>query len=378
MANTGTNLGVLRAVNKPAIVLFLASMAFLCVRLGIPRGSVLDEFHYVSGAKALYDKTPGLWHGLPDTNPEHPPLGKYLIGLGIEVAGDNPTGWRLGSALFGAITVTVIFVWVSELKDRFTAWLAVALVLSNGFWFVMSRVAMISIFQLCFCLIGFYLFSKERVVWSGVSLGLAAACRWNAVFAVGLLVAWLTLRKMPEIRKAAQLLASFVIAYVAACLPVVRFRLGDFVRAQIFIFNYHKHANGVDRIAQKWYEWPFRTEPQFALNFLIANPIVLILGALAVVYLLFKPSYRLLAVAPIVFYLEWAIIPRPYEYYYYFFDSVVFLSIVAAIMLSELRGKLRWFPYAAVAIAAVWFLLHYADFTYLATPWDGALNAIKF
>jgi dolichyl-phosphate-mannose-protein mannosyltransferase len=375
---SSANLGPLKAINKSAAILLLASMAFLCVRLGSPRGSVLDEFHYVSGAKALYHKTPGLWHGLPDTNPEHPPLGKYLIGLGIELGGDNPTGWRLCSVLFGAITLTVIFLWVSDLKDGFTAWLAVALVLTNGFWFVMSRVAMLSIFQLCFCVIGFYLFTKDKFIWSGVSLGLAAACRWNAVFAIGLLVAWLMLRKTPQIRKAAQLLASSLIAYVVALLPAVRFRMGDFVRAQIFIFNYHKHATGIDRIAQSWFQWPFRTEPQFELNFLLANPIVLILGALAVVYLLVTPNRRLLAMAPVVFYLGWAVIPRPYEYYYYFFDSVVFLSIAAAVMLSELSGKLRWFPYAAAGVATLWFLLHYPEFTYLATPWDGALNAIKF
>jgi len=53
------------------------------------------------------------------------------------------------------------------MADLYTAWVADALVVSNGFWCVMSRVAMLSIFELAFCVLGFYLLYGERYTLSG-------------------------------------------------------------------------------------------------------------------------------------------------------------------------------------------------------------------
>src|SRR5208283_3271951 len=155
----------LRMWNKPALLVFAMSMALLAPHLGVPRGKVWDENLYVSGAKALYQMTPGTWLGVPSyTNPEHPPLGKYLIGLGVVFIGDNTVGWRAVPIVFGSLTLMVIFLWISNIADAFTAWIAVVLVMTNGFWFVMSRLAMLSIFELFFCVAGFYFLSKDKPV----------------------------------------------------------------------------------------------------------------------------------------------------------------------------------------------------------------------
>jgi dolichyl-phosphate-mannose-protein mannosyltransferase len=366
----------LSSLNKHALVVFAMGIALLSPGLGVPKGSALDEFHYVSGAKALFHKSPGLWHGVPDTNPEHPPLGKYLIGLGIEFIGDNSVGWRVASVLFGAVTLTVIFVWMSDIADPFTAWVAVLLVISNGFWFVMSRVAMLSIFELCFCVTGFYFLSKDKPVLSGLFLGLASACRWNAVFGIALIVAWLVLRKKPELKKAALIGLTSLASYTIAFLPALRFSVREFVRAQLFIFRYHVHFVGNAKLAQKWYFWPFRSEPELCLNFLLGNRVTILLGVVAIIFLLARSSYRLLALAPIVFWLQWAVTGRTFQYYYYFLDSIVFLSIAVALMLGQIRTKVKWCPAACVSVSLLWFILHYPYFTYWSTPWDPVLNRI--
>jgi len=141
----------LRFVNKPALLVFVMCMALLAPHLGVPKGKVWDEHLYVSGAKALYHMDPGTWLGVTYTNPEHPPLGKYLIGLGVVSIGDTSAGWRAVPIVFGALTLVVIFLWISNIADSYTAWIAVVLVMTNGFWFVMSRLAMLSIFELFFC-----------------------------------------------------------------------------------------------------------------------------------------------------------------------------------------------------------------------------------
>jgi predicted membrane-bound dolichyl-phosphate-mannose-protein mannosyltransferase len=364
----------LSSLNKYALFVFAMSIALLSPRLGVPRGSVLDESHYVSGAKALYHKSPGLWHGVPDTNLEHPPLGKYLIGLGIEFLGDNSVGWRVASVLFGSLTLMVIFIWISNIADPFTAWVAVVLVLTNGFWFVMSRVAMLSIFELCFCVTGFYFLSKDKPVWSGLFLGLASACRWNAAFAIALIVAWLTLRKNPQLKKAVLIGLTSFASYTIAFLPAVKFSVPDFVRAQAFIFHYHRHFVGNAQIVQRWYLWPFRNEPEFCLNCLLGNRVTILLGVIAIIFLLARSRHRLLAVVPIVFWLQWEVTGRTFQYYYYFLDSIVFLSIAAALMLGEARSRVKWFPAACVSVSVLWFVLYYPYFTYWSTPWDPVLN----
>lgn len=352
------------------------SIALLSPHLNLPRGKVLDEHLYVSGAKALYHESPGLWQGVPYTNPEHPPLGKYLIGLGVEFIGDNSVGWRVAPVLFGSLTLTVIFIWISNIADPFTAWVAVLLVLSNGFWFVMSRVAMISIFELCFCMTGFYFLSKDKPVLSGLFLGLASACRWNAVFAIALIVAWLTLRKHPQLKKAALIGLTSLASYTIAFLPAVKFSVPDFVRAQVFIFHFHTHATGNVQLAQRWYLWPFRNEPEFCLNSLLGNRVTILLGVAAIIFLLARSSHRLLAIAPIVFWLQWEVTGRTFQFYYYFLDSIVFLSIAAALMLGEARTRVKWLPAACVSLSVVWFILHYPYFAYWSTPWDSVLNYI--
>jgi len=66
----------------------LAFLALCLVRLTVPGKPYFDEVHYLPAARALLE----LSHL---ANPEHPPLGKALIALGIAVFGDGPLGWRI-------------------------------------------------------------------------------------------------------------------------------------------------------------------------------------------------------------------------------------------------------------------------------------------
>src|SRR5688572_25033655 len=77
-------------------VLSLAFLALCLVRLTIPAQPYFDEVHYLPAARALLS----LSHL---ANPEHPPLGKELIAIGIAVFGDRALGWRVIPALLSAL-----------------------------------------------------------------------------------------------------------------------------------------------------------------------------------------------------------------------------------------------------------------------------------
>jgi len=143
-SNTGFRL------SQPSIdclLVFSLSLAFFLYSLGTPDELYFDEHHYVPAAREYLQ-------GLTTTNPEHPPIGKWLIALGLFLFGENPWGWRFTSTIFGAITVTATYTWTLTLFDRvdIARWVAI-LTLANQFVFVHARIAMLDIFMIAFMMI---------------------------------------------------------------------------------------------------------------------------------------------------------------------------------------------------------------------------------
>ena len=88
------------------ILIALASFVLRLVNLGSTKGFIFDEVYYVDGARDL------LKFGVEvsGSNPEfivHPPVGKWLIGAGIAIFGDNEFGWRFATALIGTLLILV-------------------------------------------------------------------------------------------------------------------------------------------------------------------------------------------------------------------------------------------------------------------------------
>lgn len=174
----------MRNVTKIAIGLYLFSQTLFLIGIQFPTKVDFDEFHYVPAAKALYqfDKIP---------NREHPPLAKYLIGIGIETLGDNPPGWRVMSTVFGSITLVGMFFWGLALfrDEKLALWIAL-LTLVNQLLYVQARIAMLDTFMFAFMVWAFAAFTdtwrddisearvRKRLLAAGVLFGLSAACKW--------------------------------------------------------------------------------------------------------------------------------------------------------------------------------------------------------
>lgn len=338
------------------------SLAFLLFNISNPRSKVFDEGYYTDAATVIF-------HSQADPNSEHPPMGKYLIGAGMLMAGDNPIGWRVMPAMFGALLLSVVFSWMLKL-GRHVAWTAVVLTATNGFWFVMSRVAMLAIFELTFTVIGLYLLTERRYWLSGAAIGLAVACRWNAMFALLLAIAYVACSN--GVSAAIKTSLSSAFTYTLAWLPLVGLHPMRLMQEQMYILNYHMHAVGNPTVNDKWYHWAVRTAPEIGLNSMVANPLVTVLGVIAIAILLRR--WHIVSLAGTVFLLQWAITPRTFMYYYYYLDTITMMSIAAAIVVGRYRltiGRQEvrlCVPVAA--LSAVWFIAHYAAFTALGSPYD--------
>ena len=197
--------------------------------LGHPGILVFDETFYVKDAWSLWnlgysanwpkDADAAFAAGNPDTYLQtgsyvvHPPLGKWLIGLGMAIVGPgNPVGWRIATAVVGILAVLLLFLIARRLFDStLIGGIAGLLMAVDGNAIVMSRVALLDNFLMFFVLLAFGAILLDRewtarrlaawvarrdddllwgpVFWwrpwliaAGLALGLASAVKWNGLY----------------------------------------------------------------------------------------------------------------------------------------------------------------------------------------------------
>ena len=158
-------------------------------RLNLPKGYIFDEVYYAKNAASLITNGVELNEQGESEFVVHPPLGKWLIGIGIKLFGNNEFGWRVIAALVGSASVLLIYLIVQRLfSSLFLSNIAAALFALDGLHLVMSRVALLDIFLMFFMLLTFYLILRNDLWLSGVVIGLAAATKWSAVFVIPFLI----------------------------------------------------------------------------------------------------------------------------------------------------------------------------------------------
>ncbi|MER6127640.1 phospholipid carrier-dependent glycosyltransferase [Streptomyces sp. NPDC001795] len=206
--------------------------------LGRPHGLIFDETYYAKDAWAqLQLGYEGVWPDRRTADPQiladpqviplsdtgafvaHPPLGKYVIAIGEWLFGLHPFGWRFMTAVLGTLSVLMLCRIGRRLfRSTFLGCLAGLLMAVDGLHYVMSRTALLDVVVMFFVLsaFGFLLIDRDRArarllralprdetgsvrpdqqtgdrgglgrrPWrlaAGVSLGLAAATKWNGLY----------------------------------------------------------------------------------------------------------------------------------------------------------------------------------------------------
>jgi dolichyl-phosphate-mannose--protein O-mannosyl transferase len=191
------------------IVLLAAGVRM--VALGSPDRLVFDESYYVQDACTYLHLGSTVCGGVTESSWGHPPLGKWLIALGIAIGGYEPAAWRAPSAVAGVVMVAALYVLALRVtRSSLGAGLASAFLALDPLSIVTSRVGMLDIFVACAGVLAvtFAVLHRDsiaarsggrrRFAWwllaCGVSCGVAVATKWSGVLVlatVGLLtVAW--------------------------------------------------------------------------------------------------------------------------------------------------------------------------------------------
>ena len=179
------------------------------VGVGLPGDLVFDEIFYAQNA-CLRVAEPAICGLAEPLSNAHPPLGEWLIALGIAVAGYDPFGWRVASVVAGILTVALTHVLVrAVVGDRVSGRTAAAgaaaasgLLAIDVMHLVQSRIAMLDVFLAMFVVaaflavtldlrspprpgrggIGSWLSGRRWRLVAGVFIGCAVAVKWSGVY----------------------------------------------------------------------------------------------------------------------------------------------------------------------------------------------------
>lgn len=308
--------GLLRSVNRPVIAILAVGLLAAALRLwhlSSPPERIFDEVYYPKAGCILVGGTNDqcdvdssderYWrkHKWDVGSWTHPPLGKWMIGLGEKAFGYDPFGWRISSAAVGSLTVMAVAM-IAYLLFGSALWSFVAgiLLCVDGLSFVISRTGLLDSFVAFWVTTGllFLLLDRRWIerrtpaeepppddgdmdpnearssrvpspLWrpwrfaAGLALGAAISTKWSGVLALAaavlLTIAWETTRRRDGqtgrgrafagalTRESFGIVVAFLlvpaIVYVAAYLPWFNhfgWSLGPWWEDQVAIWDYHR------------------------------------------------------------------------------------------------------------------------------------------
>ncbi|ERF86298.1 phospholipid carrier-dependent glycosyltransferase [Bradyrhizobium viridifuturi] len=386
-----------------AAIIFVVAHVLLLLGITTPDKLYFDEVHYVPAARQMLQP---VVEG-PILNPMHPPLAKEIVALSIKAFGDGPLGWRYPAALFGALALVGVYLAALALfasQERAIA--AVLIAFFNQMLFVQSRIAMLDIFALAFCLFAIAAFIRgfrqtrphSAFALAGLAVGLASACKWSGLFVLATCIAivvvirlmqgwrtrfadanaqdWYQPDLWPDFRLP-HVIVCFVLipsaVYLATFVPLVGLSFSGLVEAQRRIFA----DNTTTAIAghtymSSWPTWPLLVRPvwylfekagddRFAAVVFLGNPLVLWPALIALIVALrdwivdrSRDAFLVLAfyLGP---YLAWALLPRTLGFIYYYLPAATTASFVLVYALTR-KGAPRWLLWAFVAVGCAGFI----------------------
>jgi hypothetical protein len=150
---------------------------------------VFDEDYYVNAAQVIagihlapnarYAEAPSG----SDPNAEHPQLAKLVIAGSIELFGDGPFAWRIGSLLFGTLAMLGLYALVRACGGG--PWLALgscALMAADNLLLVHGRIGTLDIYAVAAMVWGAALYLRGHPLAAGVVIGIGACFKLVAPY----------------------------------------------------------------------------------------------------------------------------------------------------------------------------------------------------
>jgi dolichyl-phosphate-mannose-protein mannosyltransferase len=346
----------------------------------------------------------------------HPPLAQFIIGEGVLFFGQNPIGWRLLDVVFSTLAIPLLYLFARKLFGPGPVALLSPVLLTFDFMhFVLAKLAILDGIFLFFVILmqyAFYLFysdvkmhpyshSNLRLIFVGVTTGLAIAAKWPAAFSLlgfGIIILYLTWQRH---RKSRSLhiplrttlypifagIIGLIIASATYLLTWTPYLVGGWsinylLYWQTVMYHFHTTTTFLRTFyyGSRWWSWPLMITPiPFTFDLytdtvqeilLMGNPAIwwttYPLLALSVYQVVVKRTERLayLVLGFLSAWLPFALLSR-FQIIYYFYSSLPMLILIISYWLQFAlkwkHGKIVVASYLVVVIAL--FALFYPALT---------------
>lgn len=366
-----------------------------------------DEIYH---ARTAYEQI----HGYSIYETTHPPLGKILISIGIQIFGMNPFGWRIIGTLCGIAMLPIFYLLAKGLfKSFFAAFSATALLALDFMHLTQTRISTVDTYVVLFTMLTFLFmlyYHKTKfteslnkqflyLLLSGFFMGCTIAVKWNGAYAMaGLAVfffvsLYLKYQGSEKDKKAKKRVVNTilfcclafglvpVILYALTFIPVINASsIWDYISQaatyQVNMFNYHSNLDAEHFFSSLWYTWPFTIKPIWYSVTMLAgemvstisafgNPLIWWLTPIAVgISVKFatkeKDSTIWLVILGFIFsLLPWVFVTR-LSFIYHYFPSAIFGILAIGFVIDNLiikHPKSKKYVVAYLVLCAVFFLI---------------------
>jgi dolichyl-phosphate-mannose-protein mannosyltransferase len=155
---------------------------------------IFDEAYYVNAARVIVGIHPPQgdhYSNSPlgtDPNAEHAQGAKLIVAASIELFGDGPFAWRLGSLIFGTIALLGMYALVrSAGAGRWSSLGAATLMATDNLLLVHGRIFTLDIYVLAMMIWGVAFYLQDRPVLAGIALAIGFCFKLVGPYALGTL-----------------------------------------------------------------------------------------------------------------------------------------------------------------------------------------------
>lgn len=411
---------------------------------------LLDEQNTIPSAPSWYNSMyfDEIYHGrtayehIKNVYPyeiTHPPLGKLIIALGIQIFGMTPFGYRFMGTLFGVLMLLPLYILLKSMFGKTKVAMCGTLLFAFEFMhYTQTRIATIDTYGVFFTLVSFLFmwrwisapYTAKRtwvdLMLCGLSFGIGCACKWTVLYTgVGLAVLWLLrvfmkYRAVGLERYGRELLRTIglsvvffiVIPLIIYCLSYIPYGLALGYRFpsmltdrnyyqliwdnQVYMLTYHSGVTQSHPYSSRWYQWLFDLRPilyylqyngetksafgAFNSPLISWGGLVALLSGIPAFLKRRKPQMVLIWVGYLCQFLPWVLISRT-VFAYHYFGSILFLTIAISYVFDELierNSKNDKLVYGATALNTGLFVLFYPVLSGAEVSIEYCLNLLKW